>query len=121
MEMIDAKGFGSRIQRAIFDHQSQIGARYTQKDFGRDVGIAERGEPWGGTTVGEWIAERNEPSIATFKAMSYVTGKSIMWLMGIDELVLKPTSAKPAGVTEMPEMSETRLGQSEAFLYLMTC
>lgn len=65
-------GHGRRIEQAIFDRQSALGRRYTQSEFGRDVGMRLRGKPLGRSTLVDWIAERNQPSLEAFAAMEAV-------------------------------------------------
>lgn len=95
---MSTQGFGDRIRRSINDRSSQIGRRYTQKQFAKDVGNAEagRGRPYSYSAVSEWIAERNEPTLATFRAMAAVTGKSVAWLQAVDDTeVPVEQAAKP--------------------------
>lgn len=104
VEVIDTPKFGPRIRKALLDHASQISRPYSDKEFGREVGKLARGKAYGGSTVGEWIAGRNEPTLAVFMAMSAVTGKPVLWLMGIDEPVVQLDETER--VTEMPEITE---------------
>ena len=78
------KGFGERIEQAILYHASQIGERVTLKAFGRAVGVRDRGRAYSTSAVSEWIQERSEPTIRTFRVMAAITGKPVEWLMALD-------------------------------------
>lgn len=71
------QGFGARIRQAILDRGSQTGLRYTNRQLALDIGVS-------GSAITEWIAERSEPSIATFRAIAKATGKAPEWLMALD-------------------------------------
>jgi len=77
-------GYGDRIRRAILDRAAHLGRRYTNVEFASDVGLAERGKPYTPAAVGEWLAERSEPSITTFRVIAKLTGKDAAWLMALD-------------------------------------
>lgn len=72
-------GYGARIQQAILDHASHLGRPYRPAEFARDVGLAEvspegkkRNKEYGRSTLADWLAERNQPSLETFAAMEFV-------------------------------------------------
>lgn len=95
-------GYGARIKQALLDHASQIGDRYTNARFARELGMAERGTPYTGQAVGDWISEKNEPSLSTFRAMAKVLGKEVAWLMALDAV---PASGD---ALEMPDPTKDR-------------
>lgn len=107
------QGFGARIRQAILDRGSQTGLRYTNRQLARDIGVS-------GSAITEWIAERSEPSIATFRAIAKATGKPAEWLMALDvepaeapratKTGLKPYPIKPV-VTHLPDRK--RRGQGK--------
>lgn len=71
--MIDASGYGARIREALLRFQSDVlKRRYSDAEFGRDVGLIERDKPYGRASVADWIAERSEPARSTFLAMEAV-------------------------------------------------
>lgn len=101
---MDRHGFGERIRQAVLDHASQIRRQYSFAELGREVGTLERGKPYSSSAVGEWLAERNEPTLSTFKAIAKVTGKPVAWLMALD---LEDAQAEPStGVEELVAEAE---------------
>ncbi len=78
-------GYGDRIRQAVLDHAARIGRRYSNREFAEDVARAEGRKAYSASAVSEWTAERSQPSIETFKAMAKVTGKSVTWLMALEE------------------------------------
>lgn len=90
-----ALGFGERIRRALLEHASQIGRRYSNREFAEDVGRAETGQPYSSSAVTEWIAERSEPGIATFKAMARILNKPVAYLMALDVPAAEPAEQPP--------------------------
>jgi hypothetical protein len=71
--VIDASGYGQRIRQALLDYQATVvRGRYSDAQFAHDVGIAERGKPYGRSSVTDWVAERTEPSRTTWIAMELV-------------------------------------------------
>lgn len=82
--MTAPQGFGGRIRQAVLDHASRLGRQYSLSEFGREVGQLERNREYTPSAVTEWLAERSEPSISTFRAMAKVTGKDVAWLMALD-------------------------------------
>lgn len=102
--MIEARGFGRRIRQTIWDIQSQIGRKYTQADFARDVGMVQRGEPWSDKAVSAWISEANQPDLATFMAMAVVAGhRSAGWLAFNDEQAKGGGLSLPAQRATQPD------------------
>lgn len=87
---MSARGFGNRIKQAVLEHAAKLaregapGRTYSLAQFGRDVGMLERGKEYPSGTVGDWVAERNEPTITTFRAMAQVLGRETGWLMALD-------------------------------------
>lgn len=98
------KGFGERIEQAILFYASQKGSRVTLKAFGREVGIRDRGRGYTTSAVSEWIQERAEPGIRTFRVMAAITGRPVEWLMALDsdleEIVPPADPAKDAATFE---------------------
>ncbi len=82
---MSALGFGDRIRQAILDHAARLGRRYSNREFADAVAKAEGRKSYSAQAVTEWTAERSQPSIETFKAMAKVTGKSVTWLMALEE------------------------------------
>lgn len=77
--MVDSSGYGNRIREVIAGIAHQViasgrGRRYGNADFARDVGIVERGQPYSAQALSEWLAERSEPTLATFIAMARIAG-----------------------------------------------
>lgn len=94
-------GFGARINQALLDRSSQIGRRYTQEEFAAEVGMAERGKPYTGAAVTDWIKERRTPDLPTFRAMATVLQRPMAWLMAADE-------PSPADDLELPDPTKDR-------------
>lgn len=82
---MNLQGFGARIRQAILDRASQMGQRYTNRQLARDLGVSD-------SAITEWISERSEPSIATFRAIAKATGKPVEWLMALD---IEPNAVAP--------------------------
>lgn len=82
--MTDAAGYGKRIRRALRVWASQFETA-TYEEFGQRVAEIEKRDPAKGpytsSAVSEWIQDRSEPKIATFKAIQKLTGFRASWLM----------------------------------------
>ena len=83
------QGYGKRIEQSILDLQSQIGRRLTYDEIGEAIARVEkrREGAYGQPAVSAWIAQRNEPTLATLEAMAVVFGhRDASWLaFGITE------------------------------------
>lgn len=95
--MNDVTGYGKRIRRALRVWASQF-EQATYADFGRRVAEIEKRDPAKGpyttSAVSEWLQDRSEPKIATFRAIEVLTGFRAAWLM----------------LGELPERSDEREG-----------
>jgi hypothetical protein len=82
--MSDDVGYGKRIRRALRVWASQFETA-TYEEFGQRVAAIEGRDPAKGpyrtSAVSEWLQNRSEPSIATFKAIEALTGFRAAWLM----------------------------------------
>lgn len=79
--MIDATGYGPRIEQAILDLQSQIGRRLNQDQVGEIVaGVLRRPESFTASTVNGWIKERSEPTLSVFLALAALSGRQAAWI-----------------------------------------
>lgn len=81
MDNSGGRGIGKRIELAILLYRSRVDARATQAGIARLVGEAEagRGKGYSGSTLTEWIQERNEPRLSAFEALAAVLGGDPWW------------------------------------------
>lgn len=72
-------GWGKRIERAILTYAATHG-RTTLARWGELIAEREgRASPYSKGTVGDWISEKNEPTLGTFDAMAGLVGADPWW------------------------------------------
>ena len=81
MDESGGRGIGKRIELAILLYRSRVDPRASQAEIARLVGEAEAGREKGysGSTLTEWLQERNEPRLAAFDALAEVLGGDPWW------------------------------------------
>lgn len=86
------QGFGRRVRRAWHLWASRSDEAVTYADFGAALAKEEKRVegPYSTSAISEWIAERSEPRISTFRAMATISGFRTSFLM-LGELPEKDT------------------------------
>ena len=81
MDTGTGRGIGKRLELAILLYRSRVGPKVNQAEIARLIGEAEegRGRGYSGSTLTEWLQERNEPRLATLEAMAAVLGGDPWW------------------------------------------
>lgn len=105
----------------VLDRASQIGRRYSDREFAEDIGRVERGAPYAASTLTEWYKERNEPGLATFLAMEVVLerpGAACYLAFGCwpAEGAATPGAVAPASKLPLPDPRKTARAKPAAKL-----